>query len=70
MTTTKEALEALSKGGKLCMEHGTDGNMVFWLEPSRRIVRRDIAESIIKTAGLKSQHDGLFETEMPQTWTL
>lgn len=67
--TTKQVLEALSKGAKLCMEHGKDG-AVFWIEPSRRIVRRDIAESIIKTAGLKSSHDGLFDDERPQSWSL
>ena len=69
MATTKEILEAMSKGAILCMEYnGLD--KVFWIEPRRVIVRCDVAEKIISLPSVKSGGDSLFKNSPAQTWRL
>ena len=67
--TTKQILEAISKGAILCMEY--DGrDKVFWIEPRRVIVRSDVAEKIIGLLNVKSGGDSLFKDAPAQTWRL
>jgi hypothetical protein len=61
--TTKQILEAMTKGAILCVEYnGPD--KVFWIEPRRVIVRSDVAEKII---GLRRQP---LKDAPAQTWRL
>ena len=61
---TKDILEALSKGAVLCK--GYEGyETVYWLEPRRTIVRRDVAEQLVQM--LVASNDGLIEGAS-QTW--
>jgi len=67
--TAKETLAAMSKGEILCM--GFDGlNKSYWLEPSRRMVRSDVAERIIALPGIVPGGDRLFKDSAPQTWRM
>ena len=67
--STKEILEAMTKGAILCMEYnGRD--KVFWIEPRRIIVRSDVAEKIIGLPNVQSGGDSLFKDAPAQTWRL
>jgi hypothetical protein len=49
--TTTQVLEAMRKGAVLCLGH--EGfEQVYWLEPKRIIIRRDVAQRIIGLPGI------------------
>jgi hypothetical protein len=66
--TTNQVLEAMKDGAVLCMEHGDEGN-VYWLHPSRTILRVDVGERVIGMVGrIEPGGDSLFVDEFAQTW--
>lgn len=67
--TSKQVLDAMSKGAVLCMEF-SGGDRVYWLEPKRVILRSDVAERILSLPNMKSGGDSLFKDTPCQTWRL
>jgi hypothetical protein len=67
--TEKQIIQAMSGGAILCMERSPRGN-VYWIQPSRIIVRSDTAEKIIALPGVVGGGDSLFKDALCQTWRL
>jgi len=65
--TTKDVLAAMANGAVLCVGY-SDGGKIFWLEPKRTIVPKEIGEAITKLPGLKPGGDRLFDDATSQTW--
>ena len=63
--TIDKYLEEMRGGEVLCRQH-SDGETRYWLTPSQRTIRRDIAEQLICRDELVPMHDGLFGDN--QTW--
>jgi hypothetical protein len=63
--TEKQIIQAMSEGAILCMERSP---RVYWIEPSRIIVRSDTAQKII--ALQVGGGDSLFKDTLCQTWRL
>jgi hypothetical protein len=67
--TEREAAAAMAKGAVLCMGFEKTGE-VYWLEPRRIIIRRDVAKKIIGLPGIDPGGDSLFKDAVCQTWKL
>jgi len=65
--TEKQIIQAMSEGAILCMERSP---RVYWIEPSRIIVRSDTAQKIIALPGVVGGGDSLFKDTLCQTWRL
>jgi hypothetical protein len=64
----KQVVNAMGKGATLCMEYDSDRGKVFWLNPSRTLVRQDVGERVIELPFIVSGGDSLFKDTPAQTW--
>lgn len=65
---TTDILERMMNGAVLCCGYH-EFEKVWWLHPgSHGLIRRDVAEQIIKLPGIEPSTDSLIEGALPQTW--
>jgi hypothetical protein len=65
---TKKVIEAMAKGATMCMEYDQERGQVFWLEPTRTLVRQDVGEHVIAYHFVIPGGDSLFKDTPTQTW--
>ena len=64
----RQVVAAMGKGATLCMEYDQERGKVFWLEPSRTIIRQDVGERVIELPFIITGGDSLFKDTPAQTW--
>jgi hypothetical protein len=64
----KQVVAAMGKGATLCMEYNKEQGKVFWLEPTRTLIRQDVGERVIELPFIATGGDTLFKDTSAQTW--
>jgi hypothetical protein len=64
----KQVVAAMGKGATLCMEYDKENGKVFWLEPTRTLIRQDVGERVIELPFIINGGDSLFSDTPTQTW--